>query len=361
MTAKRICTECVLTEGTPGILFDENGVCNYCKTYKPMEVQGEEKLIELLNSFKAKGKSYDCMVGLSGGRDSTYTLWKLVNDYNMKVLVMNYKSPFASEQARKNIQRAVEILKVDMVDWEFPNDAHRKTTKKHLGIWAHNPSSIMIPFVCAICKSPVPYLTKIMRENNTSLLVLGSNPLETASFKSAGFGGARTYHSLKNLPSIAYKSIKQIISNPWYLTANWPLVLKMYLQASHSTPYSKWLFRDMKVVRLFDYIKWNEKDVEFTIIKNLGWEKSPEVESSWRFDCRLDYVRRIMYASTVGVTELRDLFSKMIREKQLTREEALDRLEKEDHIPETLAEEILGSLGMKLSDLHLDVDQDYLI
>ena len=301
------------------------------------------------------------MIGLSGGRDSTYTLWKLVNDYKLNVLVLNYKNPFTSGQARKNMQRAIETLKVDFVDWEFPNDIHRKTTKKHLRIWAHNPSSSMIPFVCAHCKSPWPNTFKIIRENNISLLVIGSNPLETASFKKAGLGGARTYHSFKNLPKIVYKSIKQLALNPWYFTSNLPLVLRMYLGASHSTPYIKWRYKDIKVVRLFDYIKWNEKEIESTITKYLGWQKSPEVASSWRFDCRLDYVRRLMYASTVGTTELRDLFSKMIREKQITREEALERLKREDAVSEAIVEEILGGLGLKLSDLNLKIDRDLLI
>ena len=102
-----------------------------------------------------------------------------------------------------------------------------------------------------------------------------------------------------------------------------------------------------------DYLKWDEKEVESTITKNLGWQKSPEVASSWRFDCRLDYVRRKMYASTVGITELRDLFSKMIREGIMTREEALARLEIEDYIPEETANNVLKDLDLTLSDLNL--------
>ena len=68
-----------------------------------------------------------------------------------------------------------------------------------------------------------------------------------------------------------------------------------------------------------------------------------------------------MYASTVGVTELRDLFSKMIRENQLTREEALERLRREDAVSEALVEEILGGLGLKLSDLNLEIDEQLLL
>jgi hypothetical protein len=109
----------------------------------------------------------------------------------------------------------------------------------------------------------------------------------------------------------------------------------------------------MTVIRLFDYIKWNESEVESTITNHLAWKKSPEVASSWRFDCRLDYVRRRMYESTVGVTELRDLLSKMIREGMITREKALERLKVEDHIPLSVIENVLSMIEMKVPDIKL--------
>lgn len=111
----------------------------------------------------------------------------------------------------------------------------------------------------------------------------------------------------------------------------------------------------MTVIRLFDYIKWNETEVESTIADHLAWKKSPEVASSWRFDCRLDYVRRRMYESTVGVTELRDLFSKMIRERIITREQAIARLKVEDHIDFPVIEDVLSMIELKAEDLNLNI------
>ena len=361
MIVNRICSKCVMTESTPGISFDDEGVCNYCRVHTTPELQPEERLMEILESSKARDKKYDCMVGLSGGRDSTYTLLKLVRDYRMKALAVTYDNPFMSKQARDNIEKALGILNVDCVTWRFPDDAHRRFTRKHLRIWAKHPSSIMIPFVCAHCKSWWPEFFKVACDNDISLIVIGSNPLETASFKKAGLGGARTYHRVSNLPKILGRSIKEIMANPRYLTTNWIMVLKMYLGASHSTPYMKWRYKDIKVVRFFDYFRWIEKEVESTITRDLGWQKSSEVVSSWRFDCRLDYVRRLMYVSTTGVTELRDLLSKMIRENQITRETALERLSKEESISEHLIEEVLSDLGLRLSDLNLRFSSSLLV
>ncbi len=349
-----LCKKCILTSGTPGIEFDADGVCNYCRGHVRMSGAGEAKLREVLERHKSLKKKYDAMVCISGGRDSAYLLLKMVRDYGMKVLAVNYKNPFTSEQARANLKRAVDLLKVDFVDWEFPRDKHRKATAKTLKVWSHHPSSLLIPLVCAHCKTTWPGFYKVAREHDISLILIGSNPLETASFKKAGLGGARTYHKLKNVPNILLKTVRELVKNPRYLVkTSWPMVFKMYFMASHSSPYLRWRYRGIEVIRLYDYLNWSEKDVLEEITRELGWQKSSEVASSWRFDCRLDYVRRLMYASTHGVTELRDLFSKMIREGLLSREEALERMKTEDVVPVPVANDVLADIGLKLDDLNL--------
>ena len=353
MSEAKMCSKCVLTDKMPNIEFDEKGVCNYCNSHEKIQTKPEKKFRKILDNYRTKNNKYDCMIGLSGGRDSTYVLWKLVNDYKMKVLAVTYDNPFMSEQAKKNIDNTVSRLDIDLVKWGFKEGEHKKATKKYLKIWSKKPSSILIPLVCAHCKSWWPGFFKIAKENNIKLIVIGSNPLETASFKKKGLGGARTYHRFTNIPRILYKTIREVVKNPRYLTTSWRMVLRMYLGASHSTPYMKWRYKDIHVERLFDFFRWDEKEVESTIKKNLGWKKSPEVESSWRFDCRLDYARRLMYAATVGSTELRDLFSKMIRENVLTREEALKRLKNEEPVKKEVVNDVLGAIDLKLDDLHL--------
>ncbi len=239
----KICSNCLLSEHTPGIHFNENGVCNYCVSHEKMTVQGEEKLTEILNQFPVKQGKFDCMVGLSGGRDSTYTLWKLVNDYKMRVLAINYENPFTSEQAKRNMQRALEIVGVNIIKWSFPDGVHINATKKALKVWTNHPSSIMIPVVCAHCKNWWPTIFRHAREQAISLIVIGSNPLETASFKQQGFGGARTYHRFSNLPRIIKQSLKELSANPRYITDS-PSALSRWVQRScrmNSTFYDRFI------------------------------------------------------------------------------------------------------------------------
>lgn len=72
------CSNCLLPETNPNISFDSEGICNYCHNHKKIEYLGEEKLKELLANYRGKGKPYDCVIGLSGGRDSSFTLLKMV-------------------------------------------------------------------------------------------------------------------------------------------------------------------------------------------------------------------------------------------------------------------------------------------
>ena len=67
----KICNNCILPETFPGIRFDENGVCNFCR------------------EFKGKG-SYDCLMAYSGGKDSTYTLWILKKKYDLRILALTF-------------------------------------------------------------------------------------------------------------------------------------------------------------------------------------------------------------------------------------------------------------------------------
>jgi len=111
------CSRCLLPETYPNIRYNGDGVCNYCLSYTPIEYKGEEKLEELLGFYRDRGAKYDydCVVGVSGGRDSTFTLYELVEAYDMRVLAYNYDNGFVSEQAKLDLKKLTDTLGVDLV------------------------------------------------------------------------------------------------------------------------------------------------------------------------------------------------------------------------------------------------------
>lgn len=128
----QICSNCILdTKDDPNIIFDEEGICNYCQTYWEMEkkqlIRGEEgkrKVKELADWIKkaGKGKNYDCVIGLSGGVDSTYTAYFVKNIMGLRPLAVHLDNGWNSELAVHNIEQIVKTLDIELytyvLNWE---------------------------------------------------------------------------------------------------------------------------------------------------------------------------------------------------------------------------------------------------
>ena len=109
----KMCTKCVLPETYPGIEFNEDGVCNYCLSYKKMEYKGKEALEQLVKTTRKNHKGeYDCVMGVSGGRDSSYALYYLVKVLNLKVLAYTADHGYVPEPAKDNIKRQTDIFTI---------------------------------------------------------------------------------------------------------------------------------------------------------------------------------------------------------------------------------------------------------
>lgn len=130
MTTYRVCERCIMDTSDPAITFDASGVCNHCKTYDA--VLGTEsvdtalrrrQLDEAIERIKkqGEGKAFDCVVGISGGVDSTYVVW-LVKQFGLRPLAVHLDNGWNSEIAVGNIHRALEKLGVELftrvLDWE---------------------------------------------------------------------------------------------------------------------------------------------------------------------------------------------------------------------------------------------------
>ena len=132
----QICTRCVMDTSDPEITFDADGVCNHCvefeqvtsKFWFPNE-KGAQTLAAQIQQIKAdgKGKDYDCIIGLSGGVDSSYLALK-AHEWGLRPLVMHVDAGWNSELAVSNIEKIVKHcgyeLHTHVVDWSEMKDLH---------------------------------------------------------------------------------------------------------------------------------------------------------------------------------------------------------------------------------------------
>jgi len=125
----KICSRCIYDEHVTGIHFDEEGVCNYClqieqlsKTYGTGQFKGQEKLSKILQKIKKEGqnKKYDCVIGVSGGTDSSYLLLKAV-EWGLKPLAVHYDNTWNTATATQNIFKVTSKLDIDLYTYVISN------------------------------------------------------------------------------------------------------------------------------------------------------------------------------------------------------------------------------------------------
>ena len=153
------CKKCLLDTRVPGITIGHNGLCVYCNGDKAepwdlrFKVTQEVKnrlRAELDNIFaENRGKySYDCILALSGGKDSSYLLYQLVKERRLKVLAVHVKTIFESDAAAINIERLRDKLNFDLKKI-YPGDAFYKELYSKLLL--HPQNTNFIDSVCPIC------------------------------------------------------------------------------------------------------------------------------------------------------------------------------------------------------------------
>lgn len=132
--AQQLCTRCVQDASVPGISFDQNGVCNFCHLQDKMEKvfpngdAGKQALNEIFDKVKkkGKGKKYDCVVGISGGRDSTYLLYCVVKLWGLRPLAVHFNDGFDNPVAGENMIKSTRKLGVELrtitSDWREAKD-----------------------------------------------------------------------------------------------------------------------------------------------------------------------------------------------------------------------------------------------
>ena len=128
--SKQICIRCIQDNSVPGINFDSNGVCNYCHLHDelcemfPNGEKGTKQLNKIIKDIKkqSKNKEFDCVVGISGGRDSIYLLYNAVKVWKLRVLAVHSNDYFDNPIATENMKKAVEKLNVKFINVCYPKE-----------------------------------------------------------------------------------------------------------------------------------------------------------------------------------------------------------------------------------------------
>lgn len=256
-TPYKICKRCVMDTTDPEITFDDQGYCKHCTGYFEFQAKMElekprfkAKLEGVISQIKEKGKGkpYDCIIGISGGVDSTYVAYA-VKKLGLRPLAIHLDNGWDSELAVSNIEKALKNLDIDLftyvIDWNEFRDLQMSFLK------ASTPG-MEIPTDHAI----ISILSQMASKYNIEYIINGSNASSEyimPNMWSEGMG-QRDWLLIKNVQKqFGTKKLKSFPHTSLFDYGYYKLVKKQ------------------KIINILNYIDYNKTAAKETIEKELGW------------------------------------------------------------------------------------------
>ncbi len=347
------CSRCVLPSNYPGITFDENQICNYCHQVRESELLGEDKFHEIIGRYRNGPGKYDCMVALSGGRDSSYVLWYAVKKLGLRTLACCVDNGFVPEQTMTNIKTATEILGVDLVVKK--HDLVASCLKHTLKSWMKRPTPGMIGVMCAGCTLGLRIgLLETAREYEIPMMLYGiGEPEQSFAEKYLSYNA----HGKITKLSLGVGFFTEIALNPRYLFS--PRSVITYIKEflfRWSGSFQRWAVRKVQPTNLemvfpFYYMEWDEDEILSVIKNELHWQRCEYTENTWRADCTIAMLKNYLYDETVGFSKVEELLSNLVRLEMITREEAIERLKHDSVVSDDLVTALFDRLGLDTEDM----------
>lgn len=346
----RRCTKCVLPEALPASNFNTAGECSWCQSnfpnYRPA---GEEKLCTLLERVKSKSSSADCLVGISGGKDSSYALLEMKRSFGMRVEAFTYVHDGLTEFALKNATEVCQALQVKHHLVSLPHHRHLRSCRAYFAAWLESEDPVAAAMTCVACKHLHILGTQLAHDRNIPLIIWAESPLETPPFIPTQSESGTDARSRK-FGDLAVMLIRNLLSQNKFRSAffrNIPTSLYGCLAFRPECGYLHLRYPGVTHLQFFDYCRWDSAAIVMTLREYTPWSVPSSVVSDWHSDCLFNVFKEYMFQKMLGASYTDAFLSNQIRHGLLTRDQAWDRLVKSKAY---YAEE----LGKTLSALNMD-------
>lgn len=321
------CSRCVLPATMPFITFDSKGVCNFCHTYTPDTQPDMSGMHEIADKIRSGNDEPDCLVAVSGGRDSCFGLHVIVKELGLTPVTFTYDWGMVTDIARRNQARLCGALGIEHIVVSADIKKKRENIHKNVNAWLKKPCLCTVPLLMAGDKQFYYYANQLASRLNIDTIIFCENGrYEKTRFKSGFCGIDEGHRRLFNLNlseklKLAAKYMAEFIKNPAYINSSMIDSFQAYISAYH-------LNHDY--VQLFDYRSWDEKEVERVLIKDYDWELLPDASTTWRIGDGTAPFYNYIYHKLAGFSEFDTFRSNQIRDGVLSRKEALTLVEEEN-------------------------------
>lgn len=309
------CKKCVLNERFIGIRFDEEGICNFCRSAKSLDQQRsirakyEAKFQNLIEQNKGKG-SYDCLVAYSGGKDSTYTLHLLQERYNLRLLAYSFDNWFQSDRAKRNIRAVMSNINVDHLTVMPSFESIKKIVLASMSEDMYSAKArARASNICTSCISMVRFIGfRLAIEQEIPFLIFGMSPgqapMATAVVKT-------NPQMLRTMQETLLRPLSDRLGD---------IIKSFFLEQRHfdktdNFPYS------INPLAFVDY----DEDVIYETVNKYGWKKPDDTDAN-STNCLLNALANQVHLDQVGVNPYAYEIAELVRAGCMTREQGLARL-----------------------------------
>jgi len=344
------CTRCILPSSLSELTFNEEGVCNHCINYEKsfsewdsIKERKEKEFYKILSKAKSLKRPYDCLVPLSGGKDSTYALYLATKVYKLKTLAISLDNSYLSNPAKENIKNALANCNADHIYYTLS----RETTKDLFKVFVENTGDF-----CNACMRGINYSIEFATKAfNIPLVIKGSgrrvqyvsqikeiSSLNTASYFANVIKKTKVESDFKHFARNKHKLEFQKIVGGVTDIIRIPRTSLMRFVPQH--------------IGMYDYVYKPYPEIIEIIKKEMGW--SDGLGKAEHLDCELHDVPFYMNTLKIpNITKNTFYYSGLIRQGIMTREDALRKEEEE-----LLTNEKPNELVRFLTDNHISTE-DY--
>jgi len=306
----RICSRCVMDTTVREIRFDASGTCNFCGLHDrlearyPLDAGGEQNLSKLIESVKrrTRRRRYDCAIGISGGRDSTYTLYLAAKRWGLRVLAVHFDDHFGNPVAAENMRRATEKLgvgfKIVTSDWNESRD---------LKIAFLKASTPDMEAGTDIGIATALYGTAV--EEDIKTIFIGH------SFRTEGIIPLSWNYMEGDYTRAVHRRFGTVPLKRWR-----PADPGFNLGLAHLFYYA--VIKGIRVFPVCYYFRYVRSEADAVLQNELGWVNTGAHYYDDLYQGLMHYIYRVKF----GMERRRPAYSALVRSGQMPREEALRRL-----------------------------------
>jgi N-acetyl sugar amidotransferase len=334
----QVCTNCVMDTSDSQIVFDEKGVCDHCNSYYAHTLpnwhtgeQGQRELDAMVAQIKqaGHGKDFDCIIGMSGGIDSSYLLYIAKEKLGLRPLVFHVDAGWNSQIAVNNIEKLVDGLGLDLytevIDWEEMKDLQLAFFKSGV---SHVDTPQDHSFFATMYKFAEKYDVKYILTGANLSTECVRNPVEWMYYQSDSIQLRDIHRKFGTRPLKRYP----VTSILWH---------KIWL------PYVK----KIKVVRPLNNVDYIKQDAVKLLSERFGWQPYPQKHFESRFT---RFYESYWLPVKFGYDTRKVQFSSLILTGQMTREDALAKLQTKPYDEATIAQDfefVATKLGISVQEL----------